>query len=190
MKKEILFLVFACLSFIGTAQTKVGTIDADYILNRMPGMEEVNQGLETYNTELQGDLQEAITEYENLIKEYEAERESYNDTIRAEKENNIVGLENDIKNFRQRASVMMQMRQNELSKPLYEEIDKAMKAIIEEEGFTQILHASGNSLAFADAEYDITEKVMEKLGIDPEADSNLDEDLIDTETTEEQPQQN
>ncbi len=190
MKKGILFLVFTCLSFVGTAQTKVGTIDADYILNRMPEMEEVNKGLETYNTELQGDLQNAITEYESLIKEYEAQRDTLNDTLRAEKENNIVGLENDIKNFRQRASLMMQMRRNELSKPLYEKIDSAMKAVIEEEGFTQILHASGNNLAFASAEYDITEKVMNKLGIDPETDSNLSQDLIDTETTGQQPQQN
>lgn len=168
MKKLSFLLVLLFVSFISNAQTKVGTIDAEYIVGQMPGMEEVNLGLETYNTELQNDLQENITRYEGLIEDYQTQRDSLTEQQRAEKENEIVGLENDIKGFRQRASVMMQMRQNELSKPLYDQVNAAMLEVIEEEGYTQILHAGGNSLAFAAEQHDITEKVMLKLGIDPE----------------------
>lgn len=168
MKKLILLIALLFVSFDSGAQTKVGTIDAEYIVGQMPGMEEINLGLETYNNELQGDLQENITTYEGLIEEYQTNRDSLTQDQRAEKENEIVGLEDEIKGFRQRASVMMQMRQNELSKPLYDQVNQAMHEVIQEEGFTQILHANGNSLAFADEQYDITEKVMLKLGINPQ----------------------
>lgn len=162
----ITVVIFSCFST--TAQTKVGSIDAEFIIEQMPAMEEVNLGLENYNSQLQGDLQKVIQNYETLIEDYQANRESLKEEEQVEKEKEIVGLENEIKGFRQRAQVMMQMRRNELSQPLYEEVTQAMHQVIEEEGFTQILHANGNSLAFADERYDITEKVMLKLGIDPQ----------------------
>ncbi|HSP11330.1 MAG TPA: OmpH family outer membrane protein [Salegentibacter sp.] len=168
MKKTTLLLAFILLGYISNAQTKTGTIDAEYIIGQMPAMEEVNLGLQNYDTEMQQDLQESIKEYEGLIDVYQTDREALNEEERAEKENEIIGLENDIKGFRQRASVMMQMRRNELTKPLYDEINQAMQQVIQEEGYTQIFHANGNSLAFADERYDITEKVLEKLGIDPD----------------------
>ncbi len=166
MKKISLLIAFVLIGHIANAQTKTGTIDADYILAQMPAMEEVNLGLQDYNTEMQEDLQETIKEYEGLIEVYQKDREALTEEERAEKENEIIGLENDIKGFRQRASVMMQMRKNELTKPLYDEINQAMQQVIQEDGYTQIFHANGNSLAFADERFDITEKVLLKLGID------------------------
>ncbi len=41
-----------------------------------------------------------------------------------------------------------------------------MLEVIEEENYTQIFHAGGNTLAFSAEEYDITVKVLEKLGIE------------------------
>lgn len=166
MKKTFLLIAFVLIAYIANAQTKTGTIDADFILAQMPAMEEVELGLQNYNTEMQEDLKESIKEYEGLIEVYQKDRETLTEEERAEKEKEIIGLENEIKGFRQRASVMMQIRRNELTKPLYDEINKAMQLVIQEEAYTQIFHANGNSLAFADERYDITEKVLDKLGID------------------------
>ena len=166
MKKTSLLIAFVLVGYIANAQTKTGTIDADFILAQMPAMEEVELGLQNYNTEMQEDLKESIKEYEGLIEVYQKDRETLTEEERAEKEKEIIGLENEIKGFRQRASVMMQIRRNELTKPLYDEINKAMQLVIQEEAYTQIFHANGNSLAFADERYDITEKVLDKLGID------------------------
>jgi len=74
-------------------------------------------------------------------------------------------VENEIKNFRQKASVLVQMRRNELTKPFYLKIDEAMKAVISAQGYTQIFNSSTNGLAFADPKFDITDAVLKKLGI-------------------------
>ncbi|NJW54565.1 OmpH family outer membrane protein, partial [Salinimicrobium oceani] len=77
-----------------------------------------------------------------------------------------IGLENNIKGFRQKAGVMMQMKRNELTQPLYEKINVAMLEVVNEENFTQIFHADGTSLAFSAEELDITRKVLKKLGVE------------------------
>lgn len=165
MKKYLIALSFAFLSISAFAQSKIGTIDADYILNQMPQMAEVNEGLKAYNTELQKELENNVTKYETLVKDYQANSTSLSEEERKTKESEIISLENDIKNFRQKASVMMQLRRNELTKPLYEKINGAMLQVIQEENYTQIFHSGGNDLAFSAEEFDITLKVLDKLGI-------------------------
>ena len=61
----------------------------------------------------------------------------------------------------------MQMKRNDLTGPLYDKIDKAMKEVITEDGYTQIFHAGASGLAFSRAEDDITLRVMDKMGIEP-----------------------
>jgi outer membrane protein len=176
MTRSSLLIAFLCFSIFASAQTKVGTIDTDYILSQMPEMEGVNAGMQAYDQELQQDFQANIQQYDTLVKTYQVNAESLSDEARQQSESEIIELENQIKQYRQKAQVMMQMRRNELTNPLYEKIDTAMRAVIEEEGFTQILHAGGNSLAFAAEDYDITEKVMNKMGIEASAPVNTEEE--------------
>ena len=165
MKNLIIAFSLTLVSLASFAQTKVGTIDADYILNQLPEMAQVNEGLETYNTELQTDLETTISNYEALVKEYQDNNSTFTEEEKKTKEGEIINLENDIKNFRQKAAVMMQMKRNELTQPLYEKINTAMLEVIQEEKYTQILHAGGNALAFASEAYDITQIVLAKLGV-------------------------
>lgn len=165
MKKYILLLAVLLSGIYVQAQTKVGTIDADYILGQMPDIGTVEEGLKTYNTELQGELQKTIKNYEGKVADYQATSETITEEEKAAKENEIIGLENEIKNFRQKASVLMQMRRNELTQPLYEKIDAAMMEVIAEQKYTQIINIGANALAFSDPQYDITDAVLGKLGI-------------------------
>lgn len=166
MKKYFLALSFAFLTFSAFAQSKVGTIDAEYILNQMPGMAQVNEGLKTYNTELQKELETNVTRYEALVKDYQANNAAFTEEEKKTKESEIISLENDIKGFRQKAGVMMQIKRNELTKPLYEKINEAMLKVIQDENYTQIFHAGGSDLAFSSEEFDITMKVLKNLGIE------------------------
>lgn len=165
MKKLILAFSFAFLSLSAVAQSKVGTIDAEYILNQMPEYVAVDQGIQSYNQKLQKDLETDIAKYETLVKDYQENNTTFSEEDKKAKETEILSLENNIKGFRQKAGVMIQMKRNELTQPLYEKINAAMLEVVNEEKFTQILHAGGNSLAFSSEEYDITLKVLKKLGI-------------------------
>ncbi len=166
MKRLSLAILMMFVAFSSNAQSKIGTIDADYILAQLPETIEVNKNLENYNEELQAELKSNIEKYEALVKEYQETSASMDDATKKEKEEVIIELENNIKGFRQKASVMMQMRRNELNGPLYNKIDAAMKKVINEGNYTQIFHTSASGLAYSRAEDDITEKVMDELGIE------------------------
>ncbi|WP_424494716.1 OmpH family outer membrane protein [Salinimicrobium sp. GXAS 041] len=166
MKKFVLLISFALLSFSSFAQSKVGTIDVEYIISKMPEMNQVNEGLKSYNDELQKNLQDSIAKYEILVKDYQANNTSLAQEEKQAKENEIIGLENEIKGFRQKAALMIQMKRNELTEPLYQKINVAMLEVVQEESFSQILHVGGNALAFSAEGFDITEKVLKKLGIE------------------------
>jgi len=165
MKKFILALTVVLSTTCLQAQTKVGTVDTDYILSQMPEISKVEEGLKTYNTELQAELQTTIKKYEGLVAAYQANNATYEEVEKTSKESEIMEVENDIKNFRQKASVLIQIRKNELTKPFYLKIDEAMKDVISAQGFTQIFNSSTNGLAFADPKFDVTDAVLEKLGI-------------------------
>lgn len=167
MKQFSIGLLLLFVGFAAQAQSKIGTIDAEYILAQMPESTDINKQLEDYNKELQGELQNTINDYQTAVKDYQASNDTLTDASRKEKQAKIVELENDIKNFRQKASVMIQMKRNELSGPLYEKIDAAMQKVIADEGYTQIFHAGAQGLAYSRAEDDITERVMKLMGVTP-----------------------
>ena len=60
---------------------------------------------------------------------------------------------------------MIQLKRNELLRPLYKKISDAITEIAKAEGYTQILTTSGNEFAYVDERFDITQKVMDKLGV-------------------------
>ncbi|MGB7842805.1 MAG: OmpH family outer membrane protein, partial [Salinimicrobium sp.] len=103
--------------------------------------------------------------YQNLVKEYQAKQNEYSETEKKQKGEEIVTIENELKGYNQKLPLMIQLKRNELTKPLYERINEAMMKVIESEGYTHIMHAGGNNLAFAAEEYDITDEVMTALGI-------------------------
>ncbi len=167
MKKILVVLILALLSFSMNAQTKVGTIDADYILSQLPEMTGVNEQLQAYGQEMRNDFDSTVTRYQDLVKVYQEKQSEYSETEKKQKEEEIINLESGLKGFNQKLPLMIQMRRNELTKPLFKKINEAMLKVIEKEGFTHILHAGGNNLAFAAEQYDITDKVLKELGITP-----------------------
>lgn len=168
MKNLILALSFILTFTSAFAQSKVGTIDADYILAQMPEMEQVNQNLQEYSNTLKAEAEKSFTEYQNLIKNYQDSTAIYTPVQKEKREQNILALENKISGFQQKATLMIQMKRNELTQPLYQKINGAMLEVIAEEGFTQILHSGGAALAYSAEEFDITLKVLDKMGIEVE----------------------
>src|SRR5690606_9805851 len=97
MKKIVFALALFLITLSTQAQSKIGTLDADYVLSQLPEIEEVNKGLETYNSELQKNLDSTITKYEVLIKDYQENSASLSEEDKKTKEGDIISLENDIK---------------------------------------------------------------------------------------------
>ena len=164
MKKLSILIIAIVTSLQINAQSKVGTIDVDFIISKMPLIEQVNNDVNAYGKELENQLQEKVSKYEALIKVYQENEASYTEEIKKTRRDEIIAIEQDIQKFQKNGSSLVQIRQNELMSPLYQLIGDAMNTIAADEKYTQIFTID-NSIAYLDPNFDITKKVMVKLGI-------------------------
>jgi outer membrane protein len=164
MKKLQLVFIVLLFGFQLIAQSKVGTIDVDYILSKMPEFEQVSTDINTYSKDLENQAQVKITKYQSLIKVYQENEAGYNETDKKAKQGEIIALEKEIQQFQQNSASLIQIRQNELMNPLYQKIGKAMNTVAVEGKYTQIFTID-NSIAYLDPNYDVTLTVMEILGL-------------------------
>ncbi len=165
MKKLILSIFVIVVSFQISAQSKTGTIDTEFILSKMPELTKVQEDLKAYNGKLESDLKVKVDEYQAKVKEYQEKVASFTDTMKKTKQEEIINLENDIAKFRQNGAQLVQLEQNKLLQPLYQKIGKALEEVAKAESYTQVFTITTSGLAYIDPNYDLTKKVMTKLGI-------------------------
>ena len=166
MIKKIIFPILLLLISIKVdAQSKVGTVDTDYILAKMPEFTKVQEDLNTYSSKLQEDLKVKTDEYQVKIKSYQDGVAQMTEAMKKLKQDEIIALENDITKFRQNASQLVPLQQNSLLQPLYEKIGTALEEVAKAGGYTQVLTVSDSGLAYLDENYDLTNTILIKLGI-------------------------
>jgi len=164
MKKLSLLFIAFIFSFQLLAQSKVGTIDIEYILSKMPELVQVGVDIKTYSDELDNLLQVKYTKYQVLINVYQENETGYNDADKKTKQDEIIDLENEMQQFQQNSSTLIQIRQNELLRPLYMKIREALNVVSNEEKFTQVFTVD-NTIVYLDTNFDITITVMKKIGL-------------------------
>ncbi len=165
MKKIIVSILVLVASLQLSAQSKTGTIDTEYILSKMPELTQVQEDLKAYNAKLEGDLKVKVDDYQSKVKEYQEKVASFTDPMKKTKQEEIIGLENDITKFRQNGSQLVQIEQNRLLQPLYQKIGKALEEVAKAEKYTQVFTITTSGLAYVDPNFDLTKTVMNKLGI-------------------------
>ncbi|MCK8522736.1 OmpH family outer membrane protein [Aquimarina sp. D1M17] len=165
MKKFILSIIVLAVSFQLSAQSKTGTIDSEFILSKMPELTKVKTDLEAYNKKLEEQLKVKVDDYQAKVKDYQDNVTSFTEPMKKTKQEEIINLENEIAKFRQNGSQLVQIEQNKLLQPLYQKIGKALEEVAKAESYTQVFTITTSGLAYVDPNFDLTKKVMTKLGI-------------------------
>lgn len=166
MKRIILGALVLLFTVTAVAQTKVGTVDADFILSKMPELTGANEEVKAYNLDLESQLKTKLEDYDTKIKAYNVAVTSMTDDVKKTKQQEVVSLENDISKFRQNGAQLLQLKQSEVVQPLYKKIGEMVAAVSKEKGYTHIMTiGNNNNLAYADPTHDITMIVLEKMGI-------------------------
>lgn len=159
-----LVITFVLFSISANCQSKVGTVNVNDILTKLPGLTEVESAIETYKNELDAILNEKVTTYKTKVELYKKNADTYSDVMKKTMGEELYNLENDIKKFQQNGGKLAQLRQEELLRPLYNKISNMITEVAKEQGYTQILTVDGNEFAYADEKFDITSTVKTKLG--------------------------
>lgn len=165
MKSKLILLSLLMLSSISLAQTKVGTINSDYIINIMPEAKVVVAQTQKYGKKLDSSFAIKMNEYKAKVDDYNKREKEMGELEKKTIGKEINGLQEDIRRYQENGNKLMQLKQSELMRPLYKKLNEAIDAVAKANGYTQILTTSGNEFAFIDMKFDITKMVMDKLGI-------------------------
>jgi outer membrane protein len=153
--------------FIGLstfAQGKVGAVDIEYILSKMPELTAVQTELENYGKQLDLDLNKKVDAYKKLVEEYKQGEPTFTEEQKNEKQTAIINLESDIQKFQQNGAKLMDIKQTEALKPLYKKIGVALEKVAKAQNYTQVTQTT-QDLVYLDPEYDLTVPILLELGI-------------------------
>lgn len=165
--KQIRTLLLAsalCLVAINftQAQSKVAHINTQELIAAMPEAKAAQAEIETLGKTYQTDIQASITEYQNTVKQYEAEAASKTDEENQKRGLELQEKQQRIQQFRADAQKDLAAKEAELFKPIQEKAMNAINEVAKAQGYQYVLDRA--TLIVADGK-DILEDVKKKMGI-------------------------
>lgn len=147
------------------AQSKVGVIDVDFVLNQLPEMEQVRTKMKDYVDQLDADFSKKLGEYNELRDTYEAKKDGLSQEDLQKEQQVLIDKEMDIQKFQQNAAQLMEIQQQEYLRPLYQKIGVALTKVAESGNFTMVQELSSD-VVYLDPEYNLTISILDELGIE------------------------
>lgn len=165
MKSKLILVIALIITSITMAQSKVGTVNSEYIVGKMPQMKLALERVSNYGKQLDSTYLIKTNLYKDKVEAFKIIENKLSEAEKQVKINEIVNFEKEMGKFRQNGTAMMKIKREGYMRPLYKKVSELISEIAKIEGYTQILTTSGNEFAFIDERFDITQKVLAKLGI-------------------------
>jgi outer membrane protein len=155
MKKIIGLAAFTIiLSIAGQsamAQTqKFGHINSEELIQLMPEFDSASVQIEKFRVDLVNALELMSVELNNKNNTYTKESKNLTDIVRQNREQELMDMQRRIQEFQNNAQQQLQDKQIELFQPVYAKLDKAIKDVGKENGFTYIFDIAKGSLLYFD----------------------------------------
>jgi outer membrane protein len=169
MKKYLCLFSLIIFGFSGyiNAQLKIGYVDSDTIMDKLPDAQDAQQKLDVMIKDWQTELNKLEKNWKDKYDDYEKRKLIMSDQTRAEVESELVKLEEKMNDYRQKkfgANGELFQKQEEVMKPIQNRIFDTIKKVAEEQDLDFVFDRSGDILfLYAKPEYDITNLVLEKL---------------------------
>ncbi|MCS7027329.1 MAG: OmpH family outer membrane protein [Bacteroidia bacterium] len=177
MNKQIVALVVVSVTiFAAAAQPikplKIGYTNVDYIVSLMPEAKKVEEDLIKYKQELEATLKAKYEAYENALKSYSegVKAGTISGPTKLQKEKDLLIMQEELGKLEKSSESQLAQKQQALLQPILDKVDKAIKEVAQENGYTYIFNSDAGAgttpiLLHGPDEGNITDLVKKKLGI-------------------------
>ena len=168
--KQFKTLLFAAALFIGAtsftqAQSKVAHINTQDLIQAMPEMATAQAEMEKLGKTYEADIKAAATEYQNKMKQYEAEASTKTDEENQKRLVEVQTMQQNIQQYQGEAQQKMQQKEIDLLKPITEKAKAAILKVSRAQGFQYVLDSTqGGGVILADGK-NLLDDVKKELGI-------------------------
>jgi outer membrane protein len=169
MKKYFLFIFLAVLGATNPMSAqKIGYINTETILNKIPAYKTAQDQLEQQRQQFQKEIETNYQKVDDLYKSYQADKVLLTDDMKKRRENEIITKEQEVKELQRKYFAQdgsLAKKTEELLKPIQDRITNAVKEVATEDGYAMIIDIANNpSVVFSAPRYDISDKIIGKLG--------------------------
>ncbi len=172
----LLTFAFVLVTTAEAQEQKVGYVDTDYILSRIPEYQGVQQQLRQRAQEWRNQLNAMQQEIDRLKEDFEEKEILYTEELRKQKQQ-------EIQNKVQQREQYLESKfgpegeyfqtQQQLLEPIQRRIFDAITVVAEREGFDFVFdRAQDSTLLFSRNEWNLNNDVLIELGISPDQNSN------------------
>jgi outer membrane protein len=171
MKKYFLiFLLFLIASVPALSQLKIGFVDSDTIMDKLPDVQDARQKLDAMIRDWQTELRNLEAEYKKKKDDFDKRNLVLTEQTRNEAKKELADLEKGISDFRDKKfgpNGELFQKQDEIMKPLQNKIFNVIQEIADEDDLDFVFDRSGDiMLLYAKPEYDLTARVLERLQVE------------------------
>lgn len=168
MKKAFIALLIAAPLCLMAQTAKIGHVDIKAIYNAMPEKAQAQAQLEAFSKQYQIEYNTVQEEFNKKFADYQALAvdAATPATIKERRMQEIQESDHKIQRFLNKADADIAAKEKELNAPILEKINKAIKAVGAEGGFTYILDISSTPVPYTGPDaIDLTPQVKAKLGL-------------------------
>lgn len=168
--KHFKTFLFAAALFIGAtsfthAQSKVAHINTQDLIKAMPEMNTAQAEMDKLGKTYEADIQSMVTEYQNKMKQYEAEAATKTDEENQKRLVEVQTMQQNIQQYQGQAQQEMQKKEIDLLKPITEKAKTAILKVARAQGFDYVLDSTqGGGVIMADGK-NLIDDVKKELGI-------------------------
>ena len=169
MRKLFVFLAVCTGTFTAVQAQKFAYVDTEYILEKMPEYAAAQKQIEQLSNQYQATIEAEIQKVDLLFRTYQSEKGRLSDAQRQVREQEIINKEQAVKElqksyFGQDGTVTK--RSESLITPVKDKVQRAIDALAQEGGYALIFDiAAAPGFIFTHPSYDLSNRVLEKLGI-------------------------
>ena len=168
MKKLFISLAIVLFASFSFAQKTV-YVDSEYILNKVPSYKEAQKQIDNLTKQWQTEIEEKHAGLDAMYKQYQIDKVLLSNDMKSKKEQEIIDKEKELKELQKKRfgpDGDRFKKEQELIKPIQDEIYNAIKELASAQGYAFVLDASSSSLSilYSDVKYDISDEVLKKLG--------------------------
>jgi outer membrane protein len=169
MKKFLLILLTCFLSASVSQAQKIGYIDSNFILSKMPAFTKVQQEMDKYAEAWQKEIELLQQESDKLKQDYKAEEVLLTEQMKKKRQAEITKKDAELRDYQRKVfgyEGMMFKRRQELMRPIQDEVFESVEKVSKAKGVQIMFDKSGDLvMIYTNPVHDYTEYVLEDLGL-------------------------
>jgi len=169
MKKALILIISTFVISVSAYSQKFAYVDTDYILSNIPAYKDAQEQIDKLVSQWEKEIKQGYSELDMLYKQFQIDKHLLTEDMKMKKESEIIEKEKELKQLQRKrfgADGDRFTKEQELIKPIQDEIYNAIKELATNSGYAVIFDASSSALSmlYTDAKYDVSDDILKALG--------------------------